>query len=83
MRIIDATPPKNFPGQVIVLDNDLAERQPNKAFYLRVQVSETKVTIVPLDGEVTLPGARNAAVRSGYHPTHWLETRIGYPARLD
>lgn len=73
MKIIDAPPPKDFPTEVIVLDNALAERHLDKGFYLRVQVSEREVTIVRLDGHSTLPGAREMAKSLGFNRTHVLE----------
>ncbi|RAR47980.1 hypothetical protein C7401_15421 [Paraburkholderia unamae] len=83
MRPIDAAPLKDFPREVIVLDSKVAERRANEAFYLRVQVNDEQIRAVRLTGEVTLPGARNAAVRLGYNPTHWLETRVGFPVMFD
>ncbi|RQP96544.1 hypothetical protein [Burkholderia stagnalis] len=83
MKLFDATPPIGFPKQVIVLNNDLADRHRDQGFYLRIQASEVRVKVVRLDGEATLPGARNAAVKLGYVPTHWIETRIGVPVLFD
>lgn len=83
MRLIDAPPPKDFPREVIVLNNKVAERHASEAFYLRVQLSDEQIQALRLTGEVTLPGARNAAIRLGYNPTHWLETRIGFPVMFD
>ena len=74
MNIINATPPADFPGQVIVLDRELATRHPDKAFYLRVSRDNGVVDTVDLNGEQTLPGAVSAARAKGYQPSHWMET---------
>jgi len=73
MHVIDATPPVDFPDQVIIMDREFAKRHPNKGFYLRIQVGEQDVKTVDLDGEVTLPGAVAAARIKGYAPSHWME----------
>jgi hypothetical protein len=78
MNIIDATPPKDFPQQVIVMDREFAKRHPSKAFYLRVgQADSPDVDIVHLDDAVTPVQARNMAVEKGYEPTHWMEVANG------
>lgn len=74
MEAINATPPADFPAQVIVLDKDLARRNPAKAFYLRVQEGSGHVTAVLLESEQTLVGAVASAVCMGYRPTHWMES---------
>ncbi len=73
MKTVDATPPADFPAQVIVMDRELGTRHPDKAFYLRVAVTEAEVRTVDLDGEQTLPGAVKKAVALGFSPTHWME----------
>ncbi len=83
MKLIDATPPANFPHEVIVLDSEIAQRHPTQAFYLRVRVADAEVRTMRLAGECTLAGARSEARRLGYQPTHFLETSIGYPTLLD
>jgi hypothetical protein len=82
MNIKDATPPADFPSQVIMLDKDLAKRHPNKAFYLRVARPDGGVDHVDLDGAVTPIDARKIAVGNGYEPTHWMEVRDLWPTRL-
>lgn len=77
MRIVNATPPSDFPDQVIVLDRELAQRHRERGFSLRVQVSKDRVDQVDLDGETTLPGAVSAAVAKGYFPSHWLVVGSG------
>lgn len=82
MKIHNATPPADFPEQVIVLDKDFAEKHAEKAVYLRVARAGLEVNIVALDGEVTLPGAVRAAIARGFTPTHWMEAADGRPALL-
>lgn len=74
MDIIDATPPADFPAQVVIMDRGHGQRHPNKAFYLRVIV-ENGVDTVDLDGAVTPMGARKIARAKGYEPTHWMEVK--------
>jgi hypothetical protein len=71
LNIINATPPADFPNQVIILDKELGRRHPNKAFYLRVQ-TEDGVEHVDLAGAVTPVEARSMAREKGYAPTHWM-----------
>ncbi len=71
-RIIDATPPADFPAQVIIMDRDLGKRHPDKAFYLRV-AGASGVEQIRLDGAITPIDARRMAVVKGYAPTHWME----------
>ncbi|PCE30349.1 hypothetical protein [Burkholderia ubonensis] len=72
MKIIDATPPADFPVQVIVLDKGLGKQHPSKGFYLRVAV-ENGVETVDLDGAITPLDARKIAKEKGFEPTHWME----------
>lgn len=75
MQIIDATPPADFPKQVVVLNRHIAQRDPNKAFYLRVaNAANHNVNIVDLDGAVTVNCALRIAKEKGYNPTHWMES---------
>ncbi|MBK1902019.1 MULTISPECIES: hypothetical protein [Burkholderia] len=83
MKLFEATPPIGFPKEVIVLNNDLADRHRDQGFYLRVQANDTEVNVVRLTGECTLPGAREASAKLGFRPTHWIETRIGVPVQFD
>lgn len=73
IKIIDATPPADFPYQVIIMDREFGKRNPDNAFYLRVKVSDNEVKTVDLTGEVTLPGAVATARAKGFEPTHWME----------
>ena len=68
MQVCNATPPADFPSQVIVMDKELARRHPAKAFYLRVAVADG-VEHVDLDGAVTPVEARRMAREKGYEPT--------------
>jgi hypothetical protein len=83
MKLFDATQPIAFPKQVIVLNNDLADRHGDQGFYRCMQASAVLVEVVGVDGEATLAGARNAAVKLGYLPTCWIDTRIGVPVLFD
>ena len=82
MKPIDATPPADFPTQVIVMDRELAERHPTKAFYLRVGQDNGDVDIIELDSEMTLVGAVRAAHQKGYKPSHWMETTAGHASLI-
>jgi hypothetical protein len=82
MKPINATPPADFPQQVIVMDREIGKRHPDKGFYLRVGRDGGDVDIVDLDGEMTLPGAVRAAHQKGYEPTHWMETTAGHASRI-
>jgi hypothetical protein len=73
MKIINATPPADFPDQVIIMDREFAKRHPDKGFYLRVKVGDQDVKTVDLNGESTLPGAVAAARAKGHEPSHWME----------
>ncbi|EPG3716435.1 TPA: hypothetical protein ACPIDJ_005057 [Pseudomonas aeruginosa] len=61
MNAIDATPPDDFPEQVIMMDKDLAKRHPGKAFYLRIKV-EAGIEHVYFDNAVTPREARRMAI---------------------
>jgi len=78
MTTIDATPPADFPAQVVIMDKELGQRHPDKAFYLRVQV-EKGVDRVDLDGAVTPLDARKIALSKGYSPTHWMQVGDARP----
>jgi hypothetical protein len=75
---IDAMPPADFPAQVVILDKELGQRHPDKAFYLRVQV-ENGVDHVDLDGAVTPLDARRIARSKGYSPRHWMQVGDARP----
>lgn len=72
-NIINATPPADFPEQVIVMDKELAKRHPKKAFYLRHQVDSHTIKIIDLDDVITPVGARKLAREKGYDPKHWMD----------
>lgn len=78
MKVIDATPPADFPKQVIVMDREVAMRHPTKGFYLRVGQDNGDVDIIELDCEMTLPSAVKAAHQKGYSPSHWMEAAAGF-----
>lgn len=79
--VVEATPPANFPEQVIVLDPKFATDNPGEGYYLRVQRGQD-VEIVRLRGESTLPGARTQAIGRGFQPTHWIELPSCIPMTL-
>lgn len=81
MNIINATPPADFPDQVIVLDREFAKLRPASGFYLRVAEGREKQVneAIRLEGVVTLVEARRMATVHGYAPTHWIETTSGTP----
>ncbi|UDM18928.1 hypothetical protein [Vogesella sp. XCS3] len=82
MKIVDATPPKDFPAQVVVMqDRAFAQRNPSKAFYLRVVDGES-VKQVDLDNAVTPLDARRIAIEQGFEPTHWIDSNDGMLARF-
>ena len=80
MKIINATPPKDFPSQVIMMDSKFAQRHPSKAFYLRVSKDNGDVDVIDLDDILTVPQARKMAEAKGYAPSHWMDVAIGVPS---
>lgn len=79
--VVDATPPPDFPDQVIVLDPEFATKNPGEGYYLRMKSGED-VETVRLSGESTLPGARSLACNLGFNPTHWLELPSSHPVKF-
>ena len=71
MKAIDATPPADFPAQVIVMDKALAQHHPDKVFYLRLSAGDD-IDHVALDGAITPLDARRMAREKGFEPTHWM-----------
>ena len=82
MKIVNATPPADFPKLCIILDREIGARHPSKAFYLRVQKDNGDVDTVDLDGSVTPVDARSKARALGYEPTHWMEATDSMPMRF-
>jgi hypothetical protein len=82
MQIIDATPPADFPAQVIMMDKELAKTNSKKGFYLRISLPGGEVKHVDLDDMVTPVGARKAARAQGYEPTHWMRVGDLTPTRF-
>lgn len=69
MQIIDATPPADFPAQVIVAqDTAFTERHPNAAHYLRVNDRTTRSTS-------TSCRTQSAAVTHARRPALWGSNR--------
>lgn len=80
MQIIDATPPTNFPAQVIVAqDAAFAERHPHAAYYLRVKGPDNAVDVHQLPGAIGGGHARQMARAMGFDPTHWTMPGDGRP----
>ncbi|MDU8350641.1 hypothetical protein RYA05_01910 [Pseudomonas syringae pv. actinidiae] len=76
MKTVDATPPADTPAIMIVIEADVAfvQRNPSKAYYLRVRLENNDVDIVNLDDCYSLPAARKMARDKGFEPTHWIRT---------
>lgn len=81
MNASNATPPADFPVQVIMMDTDLAARRPQEGFYLRVteEPGGHVVEAIRLTGAYTVPEARKMAVEKGFEPTHWMDVRAAAP----
>jgi hypothetical protein len=78
IRIFDATPPADFPSQVIVTqDQYFIDRNPGAAYYLRVKVSDVRVETHQLPGAVGPAHARRMAREKGFDPTHWTSAGQG------
>ena len=72
MQIINATPPADFPAQVIMAhDAAFASRHPDDAYYLRVKGGEGSVQTYRLTGAIGTGHARLMAKSMGFEPTHW------------
>jgi hypothetical protein len=75
MKIIDCTPPSDFPAMCLVMSPT--------GFWVRISEDEGRVVrAVELPGEVTLPGAVMAADRLGLRCERWLDSRGGYAALI-
>ena len=72
MKIIDATPPADYPQQVVVAqDAAFAARNPSAAYWLRVRLQDNGVGVHQLPGAVGPAYARQMALALGFAPTHW------------
>ena len=72
MKIIDATPPADYPDQVVVAqDAAFAARNPSAAYWLRVKLQDNGVGVHQLPGAVGPAHARRMARALGFSPTHW------------
>ncbi len=82
MNIINATPPADFPEQVIVAqDQEFAHRHPEAAYWLRVAEGGA-VQGIPLPGAVGPWHACRIAQGLGYAPTHYTDPGSGLAWRL-
>lgn len=80
MKTFDATPPADYPEQVIVAqDKEFTKRNPNAAYYLRVKLPENGVDVRQLPGAVGPAHARQMAKEMGFDPTHWTDTGDSRP----
>ena len=73
-RLVDATPPDDFPSEVIFIDHGC----PKAPYWLRVSEGQSCqiVELTDADGAVmSLPAAVQAATRAGHNPTHYVEIR--------
>lgn len=68
----DTTQASNLPDLIIIMDREIGRRDPDKAFYLRIQ-TEDSIQLVELAGAVTPIDARKIARGKGYEPTFWME----------
>lgn len=72
MKSIDATPPADYPDQVVVAqDAAFTARNPNAAYWLRVKLPDNGVGVHQLLGAVGPTHARQMARTLGFAPTHW------------
>jgi hypothetical protein len=79
-HIIDATPPPDFPSQVVIEQpKEFSRRHPQAAYWLRVKTESGKVDAVQLGGAVGPAHARRLARELGFEPTHWTEPGYGVP----
>jgi len=75
-RLVDATPPDDFPDQVIITDHE-CKKAP---YYLRVKIENgvDHVELSDIEGPVqTLVGAVQVSVAKGYDPTHYVDGHHG------
>lgn len=74
-RLVDATPPEDFPPQCIVIDHGMKQAP----YYLRVHKTEHHVDHIELADAngpaMSLVAAVQICTRDGYHPTHYLEIK--------
>ncbi|MCL6485666.1 hypothetical protein AKG95_29200 (plasmid) [Janthinobacterium lividum] len=72
MQIFNATPPADFPAQVIVAhDAKFAASHPNDVYWLRVKGDGADVRAHQLTGAIGPGHARQIARTMGFEPTHW------------
>jgi hypothetical protein len=77
MHIHDATPPADFPKQVVIAqDREFVKRHPSAAYWLRVQVEGT-VRAIPLTGAIGPADARRMAQELGFAPSHYTDPGEG------
>lgn len=78
MKIINATPPANFPEQVVVAQDDaFIKRNPEAAYWLRVRGLGANVEVYQLPCAVGPSHAKKIAQNKGFNPTHWINSSEG------
>ncbi len=73
-RLVDATPPANFPPEVIIIDHGCVKAP----YWLRVSDGSgcRSIELSDVHGAVmSLPAAVQAATRAGHNPTHYVEIK--------
>jgi hypothetical protein len=81
MQIIDPTPAADFPAQVIVVqDSAFGVRNPQAAYYLRVQGENYAFRAHELPNAIGTGHARQMACAMGLEPTH--KTCLATAARI-
>ena len=80
MKISDATPPADYPEQVVVAqDAAFAARNPNAVYWLRVKLPDNGVDVHGLPGAIGPTHARQLASALGFAPTHWTNPGDSQP----
>lgn len=80
MNIVNATPPYDFPAQVIVAqDTWFAAAHPEAGYWLRISTDADEVMAILLPGAVCPAHARRLARLMGYEPTHYTDPGDGRP----
>lgn len=78
--MIDATPPADYPDQVVVAqDERFVARHPDAAYWLRVKRPNNGVDVHLLTGAIGPAHARRIACAKGFDPTHWTNPGDSLP----
>jgi hypothetical protein len=80
MNIINATPPADYPAQVIVAQEQwFAAKHPDSAYWLRIAGEHGGARAIQLPGAVGPAHARRLARDAGFEPTHHTNPGDGRP----